>query len=115
MAKSVSKVFDNKFAIFIIILIIIGLFLHYEMDYKFDLFTIGGRRGRGGRRNRWHQHHAWPWNWHRSYISVSTHDPTIQDKYLNLKTHHSALHHSGPNNPKTTGYVHDESSLTTVH
>ena len=46
MAKSVSKVFDNKFAIFIIILIIIGLFLHYEMGYKFDLFTIGGRRGR---------------------------------------------------------------------
>ena len=115
MAKSVSKVFDNKFAIFIIILIIIGLFLHYEMGYKFDLFTIGGRRGRRGRRNRWHQHHAWPWNWHRNYISVSTHDPTIQDKYLNLKTHHSALHHSGPNNPKTTGYVHDESSLATVH
>ena len=40
------KTIDNKFAVFVIILIVVGLFLHYEMGYNFDLFTVGGNKVR---------------------------------------------------------------------
>ena len=39
MVKSI----DNKFAVFVIIIIVVGLFLHYEKGYRFDLFSVGGR------------------------------------------------------------------------
>ena len=53
------KTIDNKFAIFIIILIVVGLFLHYEMGYNLELFTVGGSKGNRKRHHnwRWHHHH----------------------------------------------------------
>ena len=83
-----SVINNNKFAVFIIIIIVIGLFLHYEMGYKLDLFTVGGQRHR---RPRWKWNHPHyntyknvyhPWN-HTSY-STYTHPQNVAIKKEDL-------------------------------
>ena len=57
MAKSIS---NNRFALCIIILIVLGLFLHYEMGFGkgLNLFSVGGnKRNKGwGPNHKWHHH-----------------------------------------------------------
>ena len=99
------KTIDNKFAVFVIILIVVGLFLHYEMGYNLDLFTVGGSKGYHNRHH--NRHHNWRWN-HGHYNTykqiyhpyVFSHEPTIYEKqnklkqdYDKLKTHHDSSVH----------------------
>ena len=58
------KTINNKFAVFVIILIVVGLFLHYEMGYRFDLFSVGGKKGHHGHSDHHHRHHK---KWHRGW------------------------------------------------
>ena len=96
MVKSI----DNKFAVFIIIIIVVGLFLHYEMNYNFDLFTVGGKRRPHGRWNHPPHHH---YNRYRNvyhpwvHSSVFSHEPTIYEKHNKLKQDYEAIkdHHDG--------------------
>jgi hypothetical protein len=45
---------NNGMALCIIIIVVVGLFIHYELGYNFELFNVGGQRaqGRGGRGQR---------------------------------------------------------------
>ena len=96
MVKSI----DNKFAVFIIIIIVVGLFLHYEMNYNFDLFTVGGKRRPHGRWNHPPHHH---YNRYRNvyhpwvHSSVFSHEPTIYESHNKLKQDYDTLdtHHRG--------------------
>ena len=90
-----KSVVNNKFAVFIIILIVVGLFLHYEMGYKFDLFSVGGRKGH---RHHHHRHHkAWHRGWgnwrHWGYHLYPEYD-SLQSRFNRLVGHHEG-HHSG--------------------
>ena len=97
------KTINNKFAVFVIILIVVGLFLHYEMGYNLDLFTVGGNKVSPDKR-----HHNWRWfhghynrhigNYH-PWVTFS-HEPSIYEKhnqlkkdYDTLKTHHDSGAH----------------------
>ena len=106
------KTIDNKFAVFVIILIVVGLFLHYEMGYNLELFTVGGSKGNRKR------HHNWRWHHHHydryKYIyapHIFSHEPTIYEKhnqlkqdYDTLKNHHdSLLHEHGDQCTESTG------------
>jgi len=96
MAKSIS---NNRFALCIIILIVLGLFLHYEMGFGkgLNLFSVGGnKRNKGwGPNHKWH-HHLFNRNTHYNTTHYKqTRDPNIyekhnalQAKYDTLKTHH---------------------------
>ena len=57
-SKSKSILPNNGMALCIII-IVVGLFIHYELGYNFELFNVGGQRGprRGGQGRRWGQGH----------------------------------------------------------
>ena len=63
MAKSVLP--NNGLALCIIIIVVVGLFLHYELGYNLDLFSVGGRRrpnnGHIGhkRHKPWYHPHSW--------------------------------------------------------
>lgn len=53
---------DNSLALYIIIIVVVGLFLHYEMGYNFDLFNVGGQRHNGQNID---EHHRYPYYGHR--------------------------------------------------
>ena len=93
------KTIDNKFAVFVIILIVVGLFLHYEMGYNFDLFSVGGRRGHHGHSDHHHRHHR---KWHRGWGNWRHWGYHLHPEYDNLhsrlnranehhKEHHTSL------------------------
>jgi len=127
-SKGVS---NNTFALCIIILIVVGLFLHYELGYNLDLFSVGGKskhnRGGGNKHKLWHHFH--PRYFNRTSHYVDSHDPNIfekhnalQAKYDTLNTHHSSqIHEHGdqcPNctseddpNKHTGGKVHSVTSV----
>ena len=46
---------DNSLALCIVIIVIVGLFLHYEMGYNFELFNVGAKVKKYGNHNR----HRW--------------------------------------------------------
>ena len=94
------KTIDNKFAVFVIILIVVGLFLHYEMGYNFDLFTVGGSKGHHKRQRKWRWFHG-HYNRHiRNYHPWATfsHEPSIYEKHNKLKQDYDTLkaHHGSP-------------------
>tara|TARA_B100000900_G_C20224994_1_gene571463 strand:- start:193 stop:582 length:390 start_codon:yes stop_codon:yes gene_type:complete len=106
------KTIDNKFAVFVIILIVVGLFLHYEMGYNFDLFTVGGNKGNHNRHRKWGWHH-YHYDRYRDiyhYPYISSHEPSIYEKhnqlkkdYDTLKAHHdSRAHDHGEKCPNCT-------------
>tara|TARA_B100001094_G_scaffold3232_1_gene2902 strand:- start:16512 stop:16904 length:393 start_codon:yes stop_codon:yes gene_type:complete len=108
------KTIDNKFAVLVIIIIVVGLFLHYEKG-RFDLFTVGGKRRPHGRWNHPSHHHHYnryrnvyhPW----VHSSIFSHEPTIYEKhnklkqdYDTLKTHHdSGVHEHRDQCTESTG------------
>lgn len=79
MAKSVLP--NNGLALCIIIIIIVGLFLHYELGYNLDLFSVGGKRsgrnkhGPGHRRHK-PLYHPHSWFTHNIY-TTHTHAQNI--------------------------------------
>ena len=90
-SKSVS---NNTFALCIIILIVVGLFLHYELGYNLDLFQVGVPGNHHHKSHRFRNRHN-PRHYYNHLSSISTHDPNIfekhnalQAKYDTLKTHH---------------------------
>jgi len=106
------KTIDNKFAVFIIILIVVGLFLHYEMGYNLDLFTVGGSTGHRKRHRKrgWHHPHYDKYK-HIYSPHIFSHEPTIYEKhnklkqdYDTLKTHHdSGVHEHRDQCTESTG------------
>ena len=81
MTKSVLP--NNGFALCIIIIVVVGLFLHYELGYNFELFNVGGQHHHNSR-NRNNQKHG------RNYRSAPWHH-----RYL---THHIYPTHTHPQN-----------------
>lgn len=75
-SKSKSILPNNGMALCIIIIVVVGLFIHYELGYNFELFNVGGQRGprRGGqgRRHKWF-HHLMPRHFNRQSYYVETH------------------------------------------
>ena len=64
---------DNGLALCIVIIVVVSLFLHYEMGYNFELFNVGGRvRHNHRNRHRW-WHHLSPRHWNRRSYYVETH------------------------------------------
>jgi hypothetical protein len=86
-SKSKSILPNNGMALCIIIIVVVGLFIHYELGYNFELFNVGGQRGKGqggqggqggprrggkGRRHKWY-HHFMPRHFNRQSYYVETH------------------------------------------
>ena len=63
-----AKTSDNGLALCVIIIVVVGLFLHYEMGYNLNFFTVGGK----AKRHRW-WHHFSPRHWNRHSYYVETH------------------------------------------
>ena len=83
MAKSILP--NNGLALCIIIIAVVGLFLHYELGYNFELFNVGGKqhhhnskRGPNYRRAPWHHryltHHIYPTHTHPQNITLKKDD-----------------------------------------
>ena len=83
MAKSVLP--NNGLALCIIIIAVVGLFLHYELGYNFELFNVGGKqhhhnpnRGSNYRKAPWHHryltHHIYPTHTHPQNITLKKDD-----------------------------------------
>ena len=71
---------DNGLALCIIIIVVVGLFLHYEMGYNFELFNIGGRRKKYGNHNLhkwWHHFHPRHYNRRSYYVETHPHPQNI--------------------------------------
>ena len=63
MAKSILP--NNRLALCIIIIVVVGLFLHYELGYNLDLFSVGGKRSQRGRHNHRNRRYGSSW-FHRN-------------------------------------------------
>jgi|TARA_B110000495_G_scaffold158060_1_gene141865 hypothetical protein len=79
MAKSVLP--NNGLALCVIIIVIVGLFLHYELGYNFELFNVGGKskgKGRWGKGHKKHKpwYHPHTWFTHNVY-TTHTHPQNI--------------------------------------
>ena len=77
MAKSVLP--NNGLALCVIIIVMVGLFLHYELGYNFELFNVGGKsKGRWGKGHKKHKpwHHPHTWFTHNVY-TTHTHPQNI--------------------------------------
>ena len=81
---------DNGLALCIVIIVVVGLFLHYEMGYNLDFFSVGGRRqhDRHDRHDRHNRHHRYPYYgdrfknspWHyRYYHAIFPTEPHPQN------------------------------------
>lgn len=71
---------DNSLALCIIVIIVVVLFLHYEMGYNFELFNVGGRRKKYGNHNRhrwWHHFSPRHYNRHSYYVETHPHPQNI--------------------------------------
>ena len=78
-SKSKSILPNNGMALCIIIIVVVGLFIHYELGYNFELFNVGGRR-RGSQRD--HDHH---------------HDyNNMNHRFRDAPIHHRLLHYFYP-------------------
>ena len=65
-----KKVYNNRFAIYIIILLIIGLFLHYEMGFRLNSFKEYFRN-HGNHHNHYHDND----DRHHNYYRHHNYDP----------------------------------------
>ena len=84
MAKSILP--NNGLALCIIIIVVVGLFLHYELGYNFELFNVGGRSSRnhhmiGHNRHKpfyhphtWFTHNVYPTHTHSQNITLKKDD-----------------------------------------
>jgi len=81
MAKRILP--NNGLALCIIIIVVIGLFLHYELGYDFELFNVGGPRRHNHNRNSGHRsswfhrnigHHVFPTHTHPQNITLKKDD-----------------------------------------
>ena len=75
-----AKTSDNGLALCVIIIVVVGLFLHYEMGYNLDFFTVGGKAKRYNKRNRhrwWHHFSPRHWNRHSYYVETHPHPQNI--------------------------------------
>ena len=78
----------NGLALCIIIIVIVGLFLHYEMGYNLDFFSVGGRS-----RHRHHDTHPYyghrfrnaPWHY-RYYHAMFPTEPHPQNITVSKKS-----------------------------
>ena len=75
---------DNGLALCIVIIIVVGLFLHYEMGYEmgynFELFNVGGKVKKYGKHNRhrwWHHFSPRHYNRHSYYVESHPHPQNI--------------------------------------
>lgn len=71
---------DNSLALCIVIIVVIGLFLHYEIGYNFELFNVGGKIKKYGNHNRhrwWHHFHPRHYNRHSYYVQSHQHPQNI--------------------------------------
>ena len=81
-----AKTSNNGLALCVIIIVVVGLFLHYEMGYNLDFFSVGGRN-----RHRKHDRHPYyghrfkeaPWHY-RFYHAMFPTEPHPQNitKYI---------------------------------
>ena len=83
MTKSILP--NNGLALCIIIIVVVGLFLYYELGYNLDLFSVGGPRGRHNHNHRnrrygsswFHRnigHHIFPTHTHLQNITIKKDD-----------------------------------------
>jgi len=63
-----AKTSNNGLALCVIIIVVVGLFLHYEMGYNLDFFSVGGKK----KRHKW-WHHFSPRHYNRHSYYVETH------------------------------------------
>tara|TARA_B100000902_G_scaffold334860_1_gene334237 strand:- start:391 stop:753 length:363 start_codon:yes stop_codon:yes gene_type:complete len=77
---------DNSLALCIIVIIVVVLFLHYEMGYNFELFNVGGQHNR-------HHHYPYygdrfrnaPWHY-RYYHAIFPTEPHPQNITVSKKS-----------------------------
>ena len=69
-----AKTSNNGLALCVIIIVVVGLFLHYEMGYNLDFFSVGGKK----KRHKW-WHHLSPrhYNKHSYYVETHPHPQNI--------------------------------------
>jgi hypothetical protein len=78
---------DNSLALCIIVIVVVGLFLHYEMGYNLDFFSVGGRR-QHDRHDRNYIHHRYPY---------------YGDRFKNSPWHYRYYHAIFPTEPHPHG------------
>ena len=62
-----AKTSNNGLALCVIIIVVVGLFLHYEMGYNLDFFSVGGKRKR---HKFWHHFSPKHYNKHSYYVET---------------------------------------------
>ena len=75
-----AKTSDNGLALCVIIIVVVGLFLHYEMGYNLDFFSVGGKTKRHNKKNRhrwWHHFSPRHYNRHSYYVETHPHPQNI--------------------------------------
>ena len=82
MAKTVLP--NNGFALCIIIIVMVGLFLHYELGYNLDLFSVGGKRSGRNKHGRGHQIHK-PWYHPHSWFTHNIYTTHTHPQNITLK------------------------------
>ena len=93
-----TKTPSNGFALCIIIVIVIGFFLHFEMGIGSDigknleLFNVGAKKW--NRNHKWY-HHFYNKNKHYTTTNTNKHDPDLYEKHNKLKADYKTLkdHH----------------------
>ena len=84
-----AKTSNNGLALCVIIIVVVGLFLHYEMGYNLDFFSVGGR------------------NRHRHY---DTH-PYYGHRFRNAPWHYRFYHAMFPTEPHPQNITVSKKSL----
>ena len=75
-----AKTSDNGLALCVIIIVVVGLFLHYEIGYNLDFFSVGGKKKRHNKKNRhkfWHHFSPRHYNRHSYYVETQPHPQNI--------------------------------------
>ena len=90
-----AKTSDNGLALCIIVIVVVGLFLHYEMGYNLDFFSVGGRRGDHTRHHT--RHH-------------DTH-PYYGSRFRNAPWHYRYYHAMFPTEPHPQNITVDKKAL----
>ena len=69
-----AKTSNNGLALCVIIIVVVGLFLHYEMGYNLEFFSVGGKT----KRHRfWHHFSPKHYNKHSYYVETHPHSQNI--------------------------------------
>ena len=112
---------NNDSALILIILVVLGIFLYYEFGINLNLFSVGAPGKHHHKNHRFRDRHNPRHYYHHSRNIWS--DPSINQKYLDLKNKHDRLesHHTSSDhdhgnkgesgNISTGGRVH---SITTI-